>query len=126
MMKKLLILAIVVSVLLSVLQLNLAIGCEEQAPGSITVHKFHDLNNNGAQDDGEQDIEVMSSRAFTIRPSVGAWGVRPHLGEDCISRQLLHRLEIEIHGLPILSLSLQENRSLLVVTTQIAVGLSHV
>ena len=66
MMKKLLVLAIVISVLLSVLQLNMASGCEEQVPGSITVHKFHDLNSNGAQDCCEEGIEGWVFRLYNL------------------------------------------------------------
>jgi hypothetical protein len=69
-MKKLLILAVLLSALLGVWQVNLACGCEEPPPppepGSITVHKFYDANGNGVQDGYERDIEGWLIRLYAF------------------------------------------------------------
>lgn len=61
-MKKLLILVVVLSALLSVWQVNLVSGLET---GTIIVHKFHDVNRNGVQDAGEEDIGGWLIRLYT-------------------------------------------------------------
>jgi hypothetical protein len=38
----------------------------------IVIHKFHDLNRNGIQDDGEQDIAGWTMRVYAYTPGVGA------------------------------------------------------
>ncbi|MEE9615695.1 MAG: hypothetical protein V3T90_01645, partial [Anaerolineae bacterium] len=64
-MKKLLILAVVLSALLSVGPVSLAYEWPPLGdPGSITVHKFHDANRNGVQDPGEEDVEGWLIRIY--------------------------------------------------------------
>jgi hypothetical protein len=65
--KKLLILAVMLTTILSVWQVSLASGSGEPLPPqepSITVHKFHDANRNGVQDAGEEDIEGWLIRLY--------------------------------------------------------------
>ena len=64
-MKKLLILAVVLSALLSVGPVSLAYEWPPLGdPGSFTVHKFHDANRNGVQDPGEEDVEGWLIRIY--------------------------------------------------------------
>ena len=49
--------------------------CATDAPGgtgTITVHKFHDINRNGIQDEGESDIEGWLIRIYN-KNEAGAW-----------------------------------------------------
>ncbi len=68
--RKKLVLAGVLSVLLSLWQVGLASGCDDCPPppppeGSITVHKFFDADGDGVQDEGEMDIEGWLIRLYT-------------------------------------------------------------
>ena len=75
-MKRLLYLAMLLVLLLSLSPAGLTTARElpslptftsppPSEPGSITVHKFHDANKNGVQDDGEEDINGWLIRLYT-------------------------------------------------------------
>ena len=68
-MRKLLSLAMLLAILLSLWPVNLTVAEETAtAPemGSITVHKFKDTNRNGAQDPGEEDLEGWLFRLYLL------------------------------------------------------------
>jgi hypothetical protein len=74
--KRLLILTVVLLTLLSVWQVNLVSGSDEPPtgePGTITVHKFHDVNRNGVQDAGEEDIEGWLIRLWRYDENTGGF-----------------------------------------------------
>ena len=57
--------AIMLSVLVSLWFVSSAYATGETPPdGSFTVHKFHDLNSNGVQDEGEMDVEGWLIRIY--------------------------------------------------------------
>jgi hypothetical protein len=57
--------AIMLSVLVSLWVVSSAYATGETPTyGSITVHKFHDLNSNGVQDEGEMDVEGWLIRIY--------------------------------------------------------------
>ena len=63
--KRSLILAVLLSALLSVGPVSLAREWPPLGdPGSITIHKFHDANRNGVQDPGEEDLEGWLIRIY--------------------------------------------------------------
>jgi len=68
-MRKLLSLAMLLAILLSLWPVNLTVAEETStAPemGSITVHKFKDSNRNGAQDPGEENLEGWLFRLYLL------------------------------------------------------------
>ncbi len=63
-MRKILTLTVLLAILLSVWPVFISARGLPPGSGSITVHKFHDVNRNGVQDEGEQDIEGWLFRLY--------------------------------------------------------------
>ena len=64
-------LAVVLSVLMSLWQVGLVSACDDCPPsppteGSITVHKFFDVDGDGVQSEGEMDIEGWLIRLYRV------------------------------------------------------------
>jgi hypothetical protein len=72
--KRKLFLAVALSMLLSLCHVGLASGCDDCPPptpppppeGSITVHKFFDVDGDGVQGEGEMDIEGWLIRFYKV------------------------------------------------------------
>ena len=73
-MKKLLSMMVLISILLSLMPLSLTSARGNtlpgppppRGPGRIEVHKFHDVNGNGVQDEGEEDLQGWPMRIYRL------------------------------------------------------------